>query len=303
MRDTLPFLVRLGLDSDADSRAIRRAYARELKQIDQAADPAGFQDLREAYEVALRWLEHKEWQQRQSQSNPEPTPLSPATAIEASPVAEKQQDSPASLSLDDAVFYNPQRAAAEAMEKFMANCHPLVAGKNLHNHDVWGQVLQHHLADNALLNITARTLFEAHIVHLLANGWQPGHETLFVVAARAFEWDTDRRRLHHFGYPGALLNRAIDEQQMFDAQESGAMVSEQHALIVALRQPAEPTDDELRNVARTVNAVLTRFPTWLGVISDFPKAQRLRERGRAVIAANKGTAFTVDEDGAPGCGV
>ena len=50
----------LGLDEpSSDAKVIKRAYARQLKQVDQASEAEAFQALRQAYETALRQAETK----------------------------------------------------------------------------------------------------------------------------------------------------------------------------------------------------------------------------------------------------
>ncbi|MBB5874992.1 MULTISPECIES: J domain-containing protein [Xanthomonas] len=47
----------LGLPSDADARAIKRAYAKRLKTTRPDDDPAAFQQLYETYQAALAWAQ------------------------------------------------------------------------------------------------------------------------------------------------------------------------------------------------------------------------------------------------------
>lgn len=49
----------LGLGSDADERAIKRAYATRLKTTRPEDDPEGFQRLHEAYQAALSWMQSR----------------------------------------------------------------------------------------------------------------------------------------------------------------------------------------------------------------------------------------------------
>ncbi len=52
-------LRQLGLDADADERAVKRAYAARLKTIRPETDPEGFQALNETYQAALEWLRER----------------------------------------------------------------------------------------------------------------------------------------------------------------------------------------------------------------------------------------------------
>jgi len=73
VRDPFEFL---GLAHDADERAIKRAYARRLRDTRPESDPTGFQVLNEAYRCALDWA-----QQRDSADEEILPPAMPAAVI------------------------------------------------------------------------------------------------------------------------------------------------------------------------------------------------------------------------------
>jgi hypothetical protein len=52
-----PFSV-LGIEPTSNARDVKRAYAAKLKTTRPEDDPAGFQQLREAYDAALEWAEY-----------------------------------------------------------------------------------------------------------------------------------------------------------------------------------------------------------------------------------------------------
>lgn len=65
----------LGVDEDADAKAIRRAYARALKTTRPDEDPAGFQQLTDAYEWALGQARQREREAAEAPPPVEPDPL------------------------------------------------------------------------------------------------------------------------------------------------------------------------------------------------------------------------------------
>lgn len=290
MRDIPAFLSRLSLDGDADSRAIRRAYARELKLIDQQRDAADFQDLREAYEIALRWAEH----QAQAISLPVVAesaivPLSEQTnagsGARAGPCSSTHRDSyrqhaAATPSAEAAQPPDqPQWLAEQAFGQLMDTCEKLALRNHPYGDDEWVAALRQQLKDDPLLNIAARAQFEGRIVQLLAGGWRPGHQHLFGAAVSVFDWAADRRRLQQFQSPGHFLDLAIDQGAMFAAQ-SEAGLSVQRRIIDRLRTPAMPEKHQLLRHGPHLEKMMVRYPAWLAVITDGEAARRWRSRYR-----------------------
>lgn len=92
---SLDFLTLLGLDAHADLAAVRRAYAKQLKQIDQEREPAAFTRLREAYEAAQAWLAARPDSEPPLARQPEPA--------SSWPIPEPSDSEPA-ISLSEALY-------------------------------------------------------------------------------------------------------------------------------------------------------------------------------------------------------
>jgi protein TonB len=257
MTQTCDFLVALALDETADTRAIRRAYARQLKGIDQAADAARFQALREAYEAALEWAAY----QAQGQ---EPGRAQEAEGSTAPPPAQSpvEADAPAQAPVPE-----DARLVAAVWERFEAGVQALAQAQRLADADAWHDLLLERLRDDELINIAARTLFEWRVVTMLGNGWRPGHEALFSAAVAAFDWAQDRRRLTQFDYFGHLLNAAIDERALFDSQAI-AVRSVQERIAMLLRREKQADRREIVQSMAELRKMEERFPALLQVVTN-----------------------------------
>lgn len=307
MRDTFPFLVRLGLDTEAGAKDIRRAYARELKKIDQESDPEAFQELRQAYDVALQWHAHQEFARQEAvldsvmaAAEPEPAPALAAAAPEPasesgtepapslSTAAPEPVSEPASLlapAAPETAPDDPYHLADVAFTQFQTSAESLVLKNESRHQSRWREILQASLEHETLLNLTARTIFEARIVHLLAAGWKPGHETLFVVASEVLDWARDSRRIQQFGEAGAMVDRAIDQWKLYESMPAHAMDIVRQ-LIHAVRNTPDPERGASRNDLVLFHQLTERFYHWFSIIIDREILQKWHQAAQTEIERN-----------------
>lgn len=182
----------LGLEADADERAVKRAYAQRLRVTRPDEDPAGFQQLHEAYQSALAWLKFRdeflpgtetdenedappppEADRRPAEAPPEqpPLPLTPAAVTE-----------PSQPGLDENQFARTairkaSTTSPEAMSRWLLECPEL-----------WS------VNDKAWLGDA--------LLHRLYALRAPIHEDTFDVLATFFGWNdissgTDAFELEH----------------------------------------------------------------------------------------------------------
>ena len=290
------FLQRLDLPDDADERSIRRAYARELKLIDQEADPAGFQSLREAYDIALMWSRRRP--DEDDEDDEDIPPPAPATAAPAETTAPPEPaagpasaEPPAAPAAEQPPAIDEGALGGAVFSEFLDRCQSLAGERAITDAAVWEQALRAGLADHRLISIMAREVYEYNVAALLAHGWQPGHEALLVAAIQVFQWDQDRRRVLSLGQAGHMLDAAIDQRTMFDLQ-SEAEQERQRKLVLRLRQPKEPSTRELVIHSATIETMIARFPEWLALIVSVPTVVHWRDLNEQVPNWRRKLTFT-----------
>lgn len=280
-----PFLARFGLDGSADEGALRRAYARELKLIDQELDPDGFQALREARDAGQGWLRY-----RHDDEEFDEEAGSPAADVDAQHAP--GTDLPQQHAVPPVV--RPGAAGLPVFEAFSAAFRG-AAPDFMQIKDL----LERHLDDPRLQEIEAKELFERNIAALLAGGWQPGHDALFEVATETFGWREDRRRLNGMGYDGVVIDITLSELGAFSQEKDYDQVLMLKALR-ELRSYAEPGGRNPAKGAANAGHLAARYPHMVEVLSSRENLESWRKRWPAVTARDSSFGPATTDKGGKG---
>lgn len=260
------------MEPDADERAVRRAYARKLKELDQALEPEKFQALRQAYEWALQRQMDRAVPSSTAQESeapaPAPAPAPPDSAMEA----DGSEDGEAAPDLDTLRHVPSQRhEAIDALQRSTAMAQDVLdeclhGTASLMGADEAEKQLRKALARPELLNLEARLIFESTLASVLAKGWQPGHEHLFMAAIDVLGWREQRTALKALGHAAGMIDQAIEELEMLEAQ-AWRNRAEQQELIRLLRQPGQPSTRQLLHFHRRLKRLEQQYPHLLTVIT------------------------------------
>lgn len=244
----------LGIAPTHDTKAIRRAYAAALKQLDQQVQREAFERLRSAYERAMKWAERQPAAPELISMQAEPA------AIEAAPPAVERVDFGQAQAQREA---EQRQAAAEerrnaikqrnaAIDRWVAE---LMAASDVNLQQRWRAAMD----DAQLQHLEASAAFSSALMTALAADPE-GRIALFEAAAQRFDWRRIAPSEHHTPEL-AWLQQVVAEGGAMERLSDERRHAREH-VVARMRRDAVPDRGEARR-ARAIVLELCGRPAWL----------------------------------------
>lgn len=198
----------LGIEPCPDRRRVRKAYVLRLKETHPEDDPEGFQELRQAYEMVLAFLDvaikvppEGETPAPSHTQAPEPAD---STVVPASPEPKR----PSTLEKRVVRFPPPAPSHAEAVAILMERARGLCDAGLSSSTGVasgWRSLLD----DDALWNLETRSRFEKELFDHLARSKRELEPKVWLLLEEAFHWREQSLALYRTGLPRDSVDHVL----------------------------------------------------------------------------------------------
>jgi len=208
----------LEINAADDRKIIKRAYAKKLKLIDVVEDPADFQQLRDAYEMALSSIEEGGSRFDEARSNANEEDIVSVAAVDVLPVGkgvEKSDEKSVDIEpVSEEEVYHPHDVAESVMEALVELSED-VANRN----DIgrWRGIFENdQLLDIEVIGILRYWVFEFISERLGASNWGEEHSqktidsTVVRYLNQVFNWSEEQIALSHY-FSADQLNAVMFE--------------------------------------------------------------------------------------------
>jgi hypothetical protein len=259
------FFELLALGLDADERAVKRAYAVRLKQVDPGADPAGFARLREAYEHARAWIAH---QASQVAPGDAPLALEPGVAPDDAP----SLPLPATAGAPRYEAADPPTVAARLVERFARRVKYGAEGNIAAELAACATALRRE-------HIDVPFLFERQLVEALAHAGIRRRPAVFAAAYTHFGWH-EYMHLSSLGPAGGWIDTVEQQRQRFETLDP-VDKADIRAWLSAHGDGNGPIPDNAALAWPRIRHALARFPQYLALYLTEDRANAWQQRFEA----------------------